>query len=291
MCISDDWASAIDAYLAYLRSVGRSATTVRARREQLQHLARRVEVGPWALDADGLTDYLGAQEWARETRRSRSAGIAGFYAWAVRRGHVEASPADELVPLRPAEPMPRPVPDRVYLEALIRADADEALWIDLAAEHGLRRAEVAGIHSNDIVPTLLGHDLIVHGKGGKLRTVPLTRPMARALLERGPGFLFPGEDGGHVSPRWLGKRVGRLLAGDYTMHKLRHRAATRFWVLADGDPYAVADLMGWANLNMVRVYVAQPDGRLRRIVEGASRSGDPLVKDPLTLESRTVAMH
>ncbi len=146
-------------------------------------------------------------------------------------------------------------------EALMRATPLEALWIDLAAEHGLRRAEVACIHSADIVETLMGHDLVVHGKGGKLREVPLTRAMAAALLALvddlpgGRGYLFPGDEDEHVSARWLGFRVNRLLAGHWTMHKLRHRAATRFWVSAEGDPYVVADLMGWANLSMVRTYV------------------------------------
>jgi hypothetical protein len=47
-------------------------------------------------------------------------------------------------------------------------------------------------------------------------------------------------------------------------------------VVSGGDPYAVADLMGWASLNMVRTYVKLPDDRLRGIVEGASRAGAPV---------------
>ncbi|WP_460775993.1 tyrosine-type recombinase/integrase [Microbacterium sp. GXF7504] len=220
---------------------------------------------------------MAQQNWARETRRGRLTTFRAFYLWAVETGRVDIDPTATIAKVRPGDPNPRPVPDRVYLEALIRADADERLWIDLAAEHGLRRAEIACIHSRDIVETLLGHDLIVHGKGGKLREVPLTRSMALALLARGPGYLFPGDDAGHVSPRWLGKRVGRLLEGDWTIHKLRHRAATRFWIESNGDPYVVADLMGWASLQMVRTYVKLPDARKRAIVEAASRSGASLL--------------
>lgn len=225
------------------------------------------------MTPDTYEDYLAAHEWARETRRNRISAIALFYAWARRTGRCESDPTAEIAPLKPADPDPRPVPDDVYLAALARADANEALWIDLAGEHGLRRSEIARIHSADIVPTLLGHDLIVHGKGGKRRTVPLTFAMARALLDRPEGHAFPGDVDGHISPAWLGKRVARLLGASWTTHKLRHRAATRFWVVAGGDPYAVADLMGWANLSMVRVYVKQPEDRLRSIVESASRFG------------------
>lgn len=271
MTITAEWSVAIDAYLAAQRAAGYPTTTITTRRQHLQHLARRTHLGPWQMSADDLTGYAAAQNWERETRRGRRNTFVSFWAWAKTTGRTNHDPTTALARIKPTDPNPRPVPDRVYLEALIRADADESLWIDLAAEHGLRRAEIACIHSRDIVPTLLGHDLLVHGKGGKRRLVPLTPSMARALLDRGDGYLFPGDEDGHISARWLGKRVGRLLERDWTIHKLRHRAATRFWQLAEGDPYAVASLMGWANLNMVRVYVAQPNDRLRAIVEGASR--------------------
>lgn len=277
---SPSWAQAIAGYLTAQAAIGAPRTTLNTRRQHLQHLARRVDVEPFELTTDELLGYMAAQNWERETRRGRRTTLASFYGWAVDTERTTSNPVERIPKVKPSDPNPRPVPDRVYLEALVKADADEALWVDLAAEHGLRRAEIACIHSRDVIETLLGHDLIVHGKGGKLRTVPLTRGMARALLDRerqlGGGYLFPGDDGGHVSPRWLGKRVNMLLAGDWTIHKLRHRAATRFWVQSGGDPYAVADLMGWASLNMVRVYVKLPDDRLRGIVEGASRAGRPL---------------
>ncbi|RZU66739.1 site-specific recombinase XerD [Microterricola gilva] len=286
--IPPEWATAITNYIDAQTAAGSPRTTLRTRREHLQHLARRIGSGPWHMTGAELVGYLAQQNWERETRRGRRGTLASFYGWAIRAGWTTDDPLEQVDRVKAADPNPRPVPDRVYLEALVRADADEAIWIDLAAEHGLRRAEISVIHSSDIQETLLGFDLLVHGKGSKLRTVPLTRVMARSLLARPAGYLFPGDDEGHISPRWLGKRVNNLLEGDWTIHKLRHRAATRFWVMAEGDPYAVAELMGWASLNMVRVYVKMPTDRLRRIVEGASRVGAPLasVNSTLTPESR-----
>ncbi|MBO1770447.1 tyrosine-type recombinase/integrase [Agrococcus sp. TF02-05] len=274
--IHPDWPDTIAAYLHAQAAAGRPPSTRETRRQHLTHLARRVESGPWALTSAQLAAYLGAQGWARETLRGRRITLQSFYRWAIASGCTEHDPTEPLERIAPGRPNPRPVPDDVYLEALWRADDTERLWIDLAAEHGLRRAEIAGIHARDLVPTLLGYDLRVHGKGGKPRIVPLTSPMASALLalaEHG-GWLWPGEEMGHVSARWLGKRVNRLLPGDWTIHKLRHRAATRFWVHSGGDPYVVADLMGWANLAMVRTYVALPSDRLRSVVERASRAGE-----------------
>lgn len=276
MNITQEWREAIDKFIAAQRVSGKRPATLYSLRQRLEHMARRVHAGPWDMVADELIDYAADQDWARETRRGRQAAFVSFYAWAQRRGLITTSPTAELESIKPGDPNPNPVPDHVYLAALIQADEDEALWIDLAAEHGLRRGEIAQVHSGDILPTLLGFDLRVHGKGGKLRLVPLTNSMARALHEREAGFAFKGQDHGHISPRWLGTRVTRLLEEPWTIHKLRHRAATRFWIVSGGDPYAVADLMGWANINMVRIYVRQPTDRLRNIVNGASRleSGD-----------------
>lgn len=280
--LDDEWRGAIEAFLLGQVAAGKAASSRKSWAQHLAHLAKNVYSGPWTVGTDDIAGYMASMNWAQETRRGRRNTFEAFYAWAVATGRTDASPVDAVARVKPTDPRPRPVPDSVYLAALLRADAEERLWIDLAAEHGLRRAEVTLIHSRDIVPTLLGYDLIVHGKGGKVREVPLTRAMAEALLARseelGRGYLFRGDDEGHVSPQWVGKRVARLLGDPWTMHKLRHRAATRFWVAAEGDAYVVADLMGWANINMVKVYVHLPNDRKRAIVESASRTGAPLAR-------------
>lgn len=276
MNVPSSWRVEIDAFIAAQAAAGYPATTQYTRRQHLEHLARRAFTGPWSLTADDLTGYAAAQNWERETRRGRRATFQAFWTWAITTERTAADPSAALPRIKPGDPDPRPVPDRIYLAALVKADNDEATWIDLAAEHGLRRAEIARIHSDDLIDTLLGVDLIVHGKGGKKRLVPLTGPMIRALNARvellGNGYLWPGDEHDHVSARWVGRRVSRLLDGAWTIHKLRHRAATRFWAAAGGDPYAVAQLMGWANLNMVATYVQQPTDRLRAIVHAASRA-------------------
>lgn len=279
MRITNQWRAEIHAFLDAEAAAGHPATTRYTRRQHLQHLARRVPLPPWSVSADDLAHYAATQRWARDTRRARRATFVAFWAWAIATGRTSYDPTLVLPKMKAQEPDPRPAPDPVYLAALARADHDERLWIDLAAQHGLRRAEIAQIQCEDLIQADEGTDLVVHGKGGKPRTIPLTDDMATALWQlthqRKSGPLWPGDDAGHISPRWLGKRVNRLLDGRWTIHKLRHRAATRFWVSSNGDPYAVAELMGWSNLNMVTRYVHQPTARLRRILTTASRLTDP----------------
>ena len=137
----------------------------------------------------------------------------------------------------------------------------------LAAEAGLRRAEVAGVHTRDVVEDLGGWSLWVHGKGGRDRLVPLSRSLAvelRGHVER--GYVFPGAVGGHLSPRWVGRIVAELLPGEVTMHQLRHRFATRAYGV-DRDTFTVQQLLGHASPDTTRRYVAVPDERLRATVD------------------------
>ena len=59
--LNKEWSTAIEGFLVYDRALGKRSTTNSARRQHLQHLARRVTVGPWAVTGDALIDYLGVQ--------------------------------------------------------------------------------------------------------------------------------------------------------------------------------------------------------------------------------------
>lgn len=127
-----------------------------------------------------------------ETRRGVRASLTRFYGWGVATGLTEANPAASLPKVRAAAPSPRPAPEIAYREALTRADDRGRLILRLAAEVGMRRAEVAQVHSRDLIEDLEGWSLIVHGKGGRQRVVPLPDAIAAEIRRRGQGYLFPG---------------------------------------------------------------------------------------------------
>ena len=166
-------------------------------------------------------------------------------------------------------PTPRPCPEIAYREALARAGDRERVILRLAAEAGLRRAEVARVHSDDLIEDLEGWSLIVHGKGGRQRVVPLTDSLAAAVRSRGQGWAFPGGMDGHLSPRWVGKVVTRLLSGEATMHQLRHRFATRAYSV-DRDVFTVQELLGHASPATTRRYVMVPRSALRDTVRAVA---------------------
>lgn len=265
--LNNAWSEAIDCYTVDQKASGKPRTTTSVRRQHLEHLARRVDaVTPWALTFEDLRAYVSNQEWAQETRRGRRNTFKSFYLWAIAEGLATENLGDRLPTVRVAPAHARPAPDRIYHEALMSAQPRDKLMLRLAAEVGMRRAEVAQGHSKDLFEDLVGYSLLVHGKGGRRRTVPLPNSLGRALAHLEPGFFFPGRDDGHLSPRYVGKIATELLPDGWTMHTLRHRFATRAYAL-QSDILLVQEMLGHASPTTTRRYVQYDRNRMRAVVE------------------------
>lgn len=267
MNIPSAWGAEIDGFLAAQRAAGLPTTTIYTRRQHLQHLARRIGTdSPWDVTPDALVTWAGAQAWSRETRRGRRTTLRTFWAWGLESERTTRNVALALPRVKPAVPMPHPCPDTVYQTALRQADERERLMMRLAADCGMRRGEIAQVHTDDVFEALLGWSLVVHGKGGKRRSVPLTDGFAAVLRDRPWGYLFPGEHDGHLSARWVGKLVNRLLPGEWTIHSLRHRFASRAHRV-NRDLAVVQDLLGHASPATTRIYVATDDADRRATIQ------------------------
>lgn len=265
-----DWAGALEGWVKWLRASARPETTIATRSYQLRRLASAFPGrSPWSLTTVELVEWTAGHEWARETRRSYRSSLRSFYSWAVSANLTSSSPAADLPTVRPAHPSPRPTPDDVYSAALRGAPDRVRLMLRLAAEAGLRRAEVAVVHSDDLVQDLSGWSLVVHGKGQRDRVVPLPDALAAALRRHELGWLFPGQDDGHLSPRWVGKLCTVHLPEHWTMHSLRHRFASRAYAV-DRDVFTVQDLLGHVSPVTTRMYVLPPPDAKRRLVQAVS---------------------
>lgn len=264
------WSVEIQAWATSLRAVGRPESTVRLRVYHLRRfgddMGRR---GPWRVTPDDVVRWFAEHQWARETRRSMLSSVRTFYRWAMRTGRTTSDPTVTMDAVEPSPPNPRPLPDHLYREALARADTRERVMLRLAGDHGLRRAEVAQVHSRDLMQDLMGWTLVVHGKGSKDRLVPLTDHVARELRSLEDGWAFPGSDGGHLSPAWVGRLVARLLPEGWSMHTLRHRCATRMYAV-DRDLLTVGQVLGHSSTDTTKRYVRTPDDARRRLVNAVA---------------------
>lgn len=153
----------------------------------------------------------------------------------------------------------------VILAALRKATDGERLMLRLGAECGLRRLEIAKVHSRDVMRDLVGWSLVVVGKGDKQRIVPIGDDLA-LLIRSAHGYCFPGRWSRHVESSYIGRRLSTLLGDGWTAHSLRHRYATTTYA-ATRDPLLVSKLLGHASVETTQRYIAMPDDRLRAAVE------------------------
>ena len=108
----------------------------------------------------------------------------------------------------------------------------------------------------------------MHGKGDKDRLIPLPAGLGGMIRARS-GWVFPSERGGHVSPRWVGQMCAAALPGDWTLHGLRHRFATRAYARSR-DLRAVQELLGHASPAITQRYVAVSEMNLRAAMNAAA---------------------
>lgn len=273
------WVAVIDDYCLYLAAAGQTAATIAARRKTLARIGRDMKCPPARVTGQQLVDWFGRQQhWKPETRRYHRAAARGFFAWAYKYGRVPEYLPDRLPSVRIPPPSARPVPDDAWRAALAAADDRVALMMRLAAEAGLRRAEVAQVHTRDVVESCGGPQLVVHGKGGKTRIVPIGDSLAAALRAGAaghtpgmptPGWLFPTGVGGHVTAAHVGKLVAAVLPDGWSMHKLRHRFATRAY-RGSRNLRAVQQLLGHSSVATTERYTAVDDDEVRAAAMGAT---------------------
>jgi site-specific recombinase XerD len=270
--LSASWESAVSGWLIWLAASGMPKTTQRTRRGHVREIARRSETHhPRDIDLATLVRLCSEEGWSNEHRRGVRCSLIGFYDWAVTNGLCESNPAIRLPKVSARPGRPRPVPDGMWQETLIAAPERERMMVRLAGEAGMRRGEVARCHTQDLIEDLVGWSLIVHGKGGKQRIVPVGEKLALAIRRFRPngGYLFPGQENGHLSAATVGKLVGELMPGGWTMHKLRHRYATRSLRLG-ANLIQVRDLLGHASVATTQIYTASSLDDLRRITDRLS---------------------
>ena len=182
--VPEGWDAPLRDYRLHLLGSGRTVATARLRVDWLRRFARAVDRDPWVVETADVIEWSAAHMWARDTRRSALQSVGGFYSWAATARPVLVD-VSALPTVRASAPAPRPADDEAVRRALQSSDWRVHLAVRLASEMGLRRGEVARVRASDIVRDVRGASLIVHGKGGKARTVPMPPGLVAAVEARG----------------------------------------------------------------------------------------------------------
>lgn len=257
------WGSALHQYAVAQRAAGRADGTIRLHRYYLTSLAGHHR-SPWQVSPADLEEFLGAPQWAPETRKSARAAVRGFYRWAHRMRQIETDPSSDLLPVAVPRGTARPTPEKIVRRLVARGDRLGHMAM-LAAYCGLRRGEIAQVHTDDLV----GDSLYVRGKGGKVRAIPLPCPELAEALASADGWLFPNGHGSHLSPGHVGKVLSHAMPRGWTAHTLRHRMASTAYA-ATRDLLAVGAVLGHSRPETTQRYVRMPDDALRQAVLAAT---------------------
>ncbi|MFQ5785807.1 MAG: tyrosine recombinase XerC [Alphaproteobacteria bacterium] len=204
--------------------------------------------------------------------------VRGFFRHLDREGLAHNPALAALgTPKRP-RPVPRPLSvrqARAAVEAI--GDLHETSWIArrdtalvaLLYGAGLRLGEALALDRGDLPTENPGGEaaLMITGKGGKQRVVPLLSVVREAIAEYlaacpyalpADGPLFVGARGGRLNPRVVQGQLQKLraylgLPPSATPHSLRHSFATHL-LAAGGDLRTIQELLGHASLSTTQRY-------------------------------------
>lgn len=213
--------------------------------------------------------------------------LRGLYRFAVREGHLQADPMENLKAPRVFKALPRHLSAN-QVEALLAApDVDDPLGVrdrallEVLYATGLRVSELTGLRASDV--DLEVGLLSCIGKGGKERLVPLgqvaRRWVERYLAEVRPFLtkrrpaetLFVSQRGGRLSRMgvWGIVRRHALAAGVeriLTPHVLRHSFATHL-LERGADLRSLQAMLGHADISTTQIYTHVTRERLRKVYD------------------------
>jgi integrase/recombinase XerD len=218
--------------------------------------------------------------------------VRGLHAFAVRDGLAAADPAREVSPPAPAKRLPKAIPldavERILDAAGSTDDPDPRVLRDRALLEflygtGARISEATGLDVDDLDHLARDPAVLLTGKGGKQRHVPVGSYAVKALdayLVRGRPALagkavraaspavFLNARGGRLTRQgaWGILRDAALRCGeaDVSPHTMRHSFATH---LLDGgaDIRVVQELLGHASVATTQVYTLVTVDKLREV--------------------------
>jgi integrase/recombinase XerD len=220
--------------------------------------------------------------------------VRGFHRFAAAEGITTVDVASAVKPPTPSRRLPKSLTLDEVLALLEAAGGDSPTdgpltlrnraLLELLYSTGARISEAVGLDVDDIDTE--ARSVLLRGKGGKQRLVPIGRPAVQALEAylvrgrpdlarrgRGTPAIFLNARGGQLSRQsaWQVLHDAAESAGitrDVSPHTLRHSFATH---LLDGgaDVRVVQELLGHASVTTTQIYTLVTVNALREVWAGA----------------------
>ncbi|WP_082969224.1 site-specific tyrosine recombinase XerD [Mycobacterium kyorinense] len=220
--------------------------------------------------------------------------VRGLHRFAAAEGLAELDVSRAVKPPTPGRRLPKSLSLDEVLALLAGAGGDSPsdgplalrnrALLELLYSTGARISEAVGLDVDDV--DVHDRSVLLHGKGGKQRLVPVGRPAVQALdaylvrgrpdlarRGRGTPAIFLNARGGRLSRQsaWqvlqdAAERAG--ITSGVSPHTLRHSFATH---LLDGgaDVRVVQELLGHASVTTTQIYTLVTVHALREVWAGA----------------------
>ena len=238
---------------------------------------------------------------ARSIARKLSAW-RGFFNWLSEQNAITSNPVDGIKAPKRTKPLPKALAAddavRLVAETSPGKNADSAMqqcnhaMFELLYSSGLRVSELVGLDlkyakENNYVSAgwidFDAHEVMVTGKGNKMRSVPIGQAAMDALtswlairdtlVKLDPHPLFLSERGTRVSARVVQLRLKAHaqavgLPMDVHPHVLRHSFASHV-LQSSGDLRAVQEMLGHASISATQIYTPLDFQRLAQVYDAA----------------------
>ena len=259
------------------------------------------DIYEFLMYADGIR---GNMEAAKSRKLS---AIKGFFKYlTVKRMMLEENPAVNIESPKRKQALPKYLSLEESIELLnaIKNDNESKTKIrdfaivTLFLNCGMRLSELVGININDVDRYL--RSLSVTGKGNKQRIVYLNDACREALgdymterldekhLKNNNTALFLSSREQRISVKtvqWLVYKyldMAGLESKHYSVHKLRHTAATLMYQTGNVDVRVLKDILGHEQLNTTQIYTHVSN----RSMEEAMQQNPLATQAPLTMEEK-----
>ncbi|MCI1935873.1 MAG: tyrosine-type recombinase/integrase [Bifidobacteriaceae bacterium] len=271
----------LDAWCTDLKIRGCSPRTIENWWYIVSAFGRSRRKAPSDIDMSDAIIWL-SRGVSNSTIRSDWSAAHSFYDFAIRSRWIEVNPLAEIPMVKREKRQQLPAPQEAVDKGLKSPDFRVRRLIKLFDDTGVRRTEAALCHTKNFIGERGERALLVHGKGGKDRTVPLTQALDEFLWEIEDGWFFPGRVG-HVHPDtiydWTVKATG------WSPHAFRRKFGLDLY-RATGDVRKVQLALGHESLATTQQYIFNTGEEVRDAIGALStyrRNKDIGAADPAAL--------
>ena len=219
------------------------------------------------------------------TRQRKSSSLKSFFGYLTSHERLlDENPTENLTPPKSKKTLPHFLSLEQSIELLNAVEGPDQerdrCMLTLFLNCGMRLSELVGINISDVIRN--NNNLRILGKGNKERIVYLNQACLDAIdsylavrpkdgvIDRNALFLSSRKQ--RISPKTVQFIVKKYLAKigldgpGYSVHKLRHTAATLMYRYGDVDIRVLQDILGHENLGTTEIYTHTSDRQMEAAV-------------------------